>query len=79
MGAKSRKSSGMGTFLKIFIVPLLIIDLYAMLQLKRAARHWSLSIIPGSISETLTQLALIFGFNVFVILVLVLYIYRDVL
>lgn len=45
------------------VLPLIAINAYAYWRLSEAAGHWSLSLIPNSLSETLTQLAVILAVN----------------
>ncbi len=51
------------------IVPLLGINAYAYWQLTKSAEHWGLQLF-GSITDGLTQLALILAVNTAVIIVL---------
>lgn len=71
----STKARSPFRYIILYIVfPLIAINAYAYWQLSRTAEHWALSSIPNSISETLTQLAVILGVNNAVIVFLLIYI-----
>jgi hypothetical protein len=73
-----KKSGGPGVFKTVttFIAfPLMLLDTYALIQLHQTAGHWSLSLIPGNLSQTMTHLALILAAN-FAILVFFLIYFR---
>ena len=67
----------MDSFMKLIILPLLAVDSYAFWKLKEAAGYWSFSFIPTNIPDTLTQLAAILAINISVIILLLIYIYRN--
>jgi hypothetical protein len=74
MTKKKVKKKAYRGFVGYIVIPLLIINSYAFWHLYQAAGHWSLSFWPNSISESMTQLAIILLINSFAILALVLYI-----
>ncbi len=61
-------------FVGYIILPLILINSYAFWKLYEASGHWSLSIVPISLSDTLTHLAIILGINNIVILSLIIYV-----
>ena len=73
-GKKTAKKDLFRLMVTFLVIPLLLLNTYAFLQLKNCAEFWSFSIIPGSLSETLTQLALIILANSAVLVFFVIYI-----
>ncbi|OGV50092.1 MAG: hypothetical protein A2X49_08760 [Lentisphaerae bacterium GWF2_52_8] len=71
--AKKSSSGTFGTVFLFLILPLIAVNAYAYYRLSAAAKNWTLSIIPISLSDTLTQLAVILALNNLVIVFLLLY------
>ncbi|MGR3292869.1 MAG: hypothetical protein ACUZ9M_02475 [Candidatus Scalindua sp.] len=72
---RSNKSTAFKTFVKFIILPLIVVDAYAYWKV----HHTSQSLLAGllSLSEPLSQVAIILTFNIAVIIILLLYIART--
>lgn len=67
----ARRKRGSGLLLPA-IVTVIIINGYAYSQLVKIARSWKVSLLPGSVSSQLSQLALILAINSIIIAYLLL-------
>jgi hypothetical protein len=79
MGKKTSGGSG-GVFRNVatFVAfPLMLLNTYALIQLHQTAGHWSLSLVPGNLSEKMTQLALIMAANFLLIAFFLIYFRID--
>lgn len=72
---RSNKSTVFKTFVKFIILPLIVVDAYAYWKV----HHTSQSMLAGlfSLSEPLSQVAIILTINIAVIIILLLYIART--
>jgi hypothetical protein len=78
MAARKRrgnKRTALKTFVKYIILPLILVDAYAYWKV----HHTSQSLLAGilSLSEPLSQIAIILTINIAVIIILLLYIART--
>ncbi|KHE90593.1 MAG: hypothetical protein K8F52_16260 [Candidatus Scalindua rubra] len=78
MAARKRRGSkrtALKTFVKYIILPLILVDAYAYWKI----HHTSQSLLAGllSLSEPLSQVAIILTINIAVIIILLLYIART--
>lgn len=75
--SKTPRRSGLVIFTRLIIFPLILLDSYALWRLNQEAGHWRFTLIPSSIPETLTHLAVILALNVAVIVILLFYIKKK--
>ena len=69
---RGKKRTVFGTFVKLIILPLIVVDAYAYWKV----HHTSQSLLAGrlSLSDPLSQVAIILTINIAVIIILLLYI-----
>lgn len=69
---RGKKRTVFGSFVKLIILPLIVVDTYAYWKI----HHTSQSLLAGllSLSEPLSQVAIILTINIVVIIILLLYI-----
>jgi len=69
---RGKKRTVFGTFVKLIILPLIVVDVYAYWKV----HHTSQSLLAGllSLSDPLSQVAIILTINIAVIIILLLYI-----
>ena len=72
MAAKKRKNSPFRAFISYIIIPLTLIDAYAFWRVHQSSKSWITGLF--SLSEPLSQLAIILAINIGVIIILLLYI-----
>ena len=72
MKRRGKKRTVFGTFVKLIILPLIVVDAYAYWKV----HHTSQSMLAGllSLSDPLSQVAIILTINIAVIIILLLYI-----
>ena len=72
MKRRGKKRTVSGTFVKLIILPLIVVDAYAYWKV----HHTSQSLLAGllSLSDPLSQVAIILTINIAVIIILLLYI-----
>jgi hypothetical protein len=72
---RGNKRTAFRSFVKYIILPLVVVDAYAYWKI----HHTSQSLLAGllSLSEPLSQVAIILTFNIAVIIILLLYIART--
>ena len=73
--AKKKKNQAFRNFVTFVIFPLMVIDAYAYWRVHKSSEHWLTGAL--SFSEPLSQLAIILGINIAVIMVLLVYIGRK--
>jgi hypothetical protein len=72
MASRKKKSSPFKLFITYIILPLTLIDAYAFWRVDQSAQSWVTGIF--SLSEPLSQLALILAINIAVIIILLIHI-----
>ena len=72
MGRKKMRGWTTRIFTLLVILGLIALNSYAYLELGRLTNRWVLSLVPGSISTQIAQLALILAINNVVIVYLLL-------
>ena len=72
MAARKKKSTPFRAFITYIILPLTLIDAYAFWKVHQSSESWITGIF--SLSEPLSQLAIILAINIAVIIILLLYI-----
>ena len=72
MAARKKKSSPFQAFIRYIILPLTVIDGYAFWQVHQSAQNWVTGLF--SLSEPLSQLAIILAINIAVIIILLMHI-----
>jgi len=72
MAARKKKSSPFRAFISYVILPLTLIDAYAFWQVHKSAQSWVTGVF--SLSEPLSQLAIILAINIAVIIILLIHI-----
>ena len=72
MAARKKKRSPFRAFISYVIIPLTFVDAYAFWRVHKSAESW----ITGffSLSEPLSQLAIILAINIIIIIILLIYI-----
>jgi len=78
MAARKRrgnKNTVFRSFVKYIIMPLILVDAYAYWKVHQSSEYWLSGLL--SLSEPLSQLAIILTINIVVIIILLLYIART--
>ncbi len=72
---RGNKNTVFKTFVKLIILPLIVVDSYAYLKIHQSSQSWLSGLF--SLSEPLSQLAIILTINIAVIIILLLHIMRT--
>ncbi len=78
MAARKRrgnKNTVFKSFVKFIILPLIVVDAYAYWKVHQSSQYWLSGLL--SVSEPLSQLAIILTINIAVIILLLIYIART--
>ncbi len=72
---RKKQNSGFKSFVKLIVLPLIIVDGYAYWKVNQSSKYWLSGLL--SLSDPLSQLAIILTINIAVIIILLLYIART--
>ncbi|OGV35563.1 MAG: hypothetical protein A2020_07115 [Lentisphaerae bacterium GWF2_45_14] len=71
---KKVKQNAYRGFIGFLVTPILFVNLFVIWKLYRSAGHWAFTVIPYSLDEKLTYLAMLLLLNSLALVVLVLYV-----
>ena len=72
---RGNKRTAFRTFVKFIILPLILVDAYAYWKVHQTSQSWLAGLL--SLSEPLSQVAIVLTINIIVIIILLLYIART--
>ncbi len=72
---RANKRTVVATFVKFIILPLILVDAYAYWKVHQSSQSWLAGLL--SLSEPLSQVAIVLTINISVIIILLLYIART--
>lgn len=64
---KAASGGGIHDFIRFVVLPLLLLDGYALWRLAQATEQWQLRLLPGNVAGTLGTLTILLGANTAVI------------